>query len=201
MADQWHSKSNHWIELCMREKDGRTAWATRGGTGFARSAHTHWCRRTHISFPVPFTSQLSVAIIITISFVVSSEVCKSCSWPFLCTHHLPHKAPNYNWHQQLHTTREFLYRYGPKLFHSFILSCIQSCQWFHVLLERYILKLSVPHLSRIPTYIRNQIKFRRTVGKVLSPRKQRTMRTTYSTAEIGKMNYNVTKMTQFTKCF
>jgi hypothetical protein len=181
-------------------KRWRTAWATRGGTGFGRSTHKrtqHRCRITHVSFPVPFTSQLSAAIIITISFVVSSEVCGLCSWPFFRTHHLPLKAPNYSWPQQLNATREFLHRYGPKPFHSFILSCTHPGNGFMSCSKEIYWNYLCPSYH----VFRNQIKFWRTAGKVLSPRKQKTKRTTYSTAEIGSMNYNDTKMTQFTTRF
>ena len=40
MADQRHSKSNHEIELCMRDKDREGLEQREGETGFDKSTHT-----------------------------------------------------------------------------------------------------------------------------------------------------------------
>jgi hypothetical protein len=67
------------------------AWETKIEKGLSNErgrpvsikAHTQLrCRRPHVSFPVPFTSQLICCHNRHISLVVSSDICKSCSWPF-----------------------------------------------------------------------------------------------------------------------
>ena len=78
MADQRHSKSNNGIELCMREQEGEELEQPEGEPVSLEAQTQLGYRGTQVSLVVPFTSQLSVAIIVTLSFV-SSDFCKSCS--------------------------------------------------------------------------------------------------------------------------
>lgn len=91
----------------------------------------------------------------------------------------------------------FFINLGQKLFHSFILCCTQFRYWFHVLLERKILKKYLCGSSNVFQCIwKIQIQFWRTVGKVLSPRKKNTIGETNNIQHCRTRTYEL----QFNRC-